>query len=101
MTRPEFKAKQIEVLEAEKALYKQTMELLIAMLESMSGEELNKLRGHELDDCHEIERISAMDANIEYHDMNTNEYLIALFDELTQEQAKGIIDTIMFDIFGL
>ena len=99
MTRPEFKAKQIEVLEAEKALYKQTMELLIAMLENMSEEELVKLKGYALDEYKDIETISAQ-GGIEYHDTDVNDYELAGFDELTQEQAKGIIDTIMFDIFG-
>lgn len=99
MNKQEFKDKQIELYSRERILHSDTQKVLCDLLNAMTDDEREKLAGTELDVYKEI---VSMDANgLVYVDTDVNEEYDCSLDELSQVQQKEIIDTILFNIWGI
>jgi hypothetical protein len=97
MTKQDFKAKQIEIWEAEQKLAGKTLGVLFLLLDAMTDVERQELVGHELDTYKEIIGIDGTGVN--YTDTDANEEFFCELDELSQIQQKEIIDTVLLNIW--
>jgi len=97
----EFKNRQIAIFNAEQVLHVTTEKLLLDILKVLTDEQLNELDAYPFSDFEEFQSYEKESQNFVIFDTDMDEEKNVDISDLSQEQQKDLIDTIMVQIFNM